>query len=244
MAYYINKLNQKIAYRFIKGRNPGIIFVHGLNSDMNGLKALSIEKYAKKNKISFLRFDCRGHGKSFGKFEDFSISEWKIDLINLLDNITVGPQILIGSSMGGWLTMLATKSRIKRIHGIIGLAAAVDFGNSMYNNLPKKNKNEIIKKGITNYNNSGFSYKLTKRFFNEANNNRILNKPFKFNKPMILIHGLKDKVVKSTMPMSILKKTSGEKIQINYLKSSDHRLSSNNDIKFILSTIDIIRKIK
>ena len=74
MAYYINNFNQKIAYKYTKGKSPGIIFVHGLNSDMQGIKALSIERYAKKNKLSFLRFDCRGHGKSFGKFENLSQS--------------------------------------------------------------------------------------------------------------------------------------------------------------------------
>ena len=95
MAFFINNLNQKIAYKYTKGRNPGIIFVHGLNSDMQGLKALCIEKYAKKNNMSFLRFDCRGHGKSDGKFENFSISDWKKDLIDLLDNIAKGPQIIV-----------------------------------------------------------------------------------------------------------------------------------------------------
>ena len=143
MSYLINKKKDKIAYNAIKGKSPGIIFIHGLNSDMNGLKAQSIEKYAKKNRLSFIRFDCRGHGKSYGKFEDFTISEWKEDLINIIDNLTTGPQILIGSSMGGWLMTLTAKARPGRIIGLIGLAAAVDFGKNFYNNLNKKNKNEI-----------------------------------------------------------------------------------------------------
>jgi len=143
MSYLINKKNQKIAYKMIKGKSPGIIFIHGLNSDMNGLKAQSIEKYAKKNRLSFIRFDCRGHGKSYGKFEDFTISEWKEDLINIIDNLTTGPQILIGSSMGGWLMTLTAKARTGRIIGLIGLAAAIDFGKNFYNNLNKKNKNEL-----------------------------------------------------------------------------------------------------
>ena len=79
MSYLINEKKQKIAYKMIKGKGPGIVFIHGLNSDMNGLKALSIEKYAKKNNLAFIRFDCRGHGSSSQKFEDFSISDWKED---------------------------------------------------------------------------------------------------------------------------------------------------------------------
>ena len=80
MAYFINNYNQKIAYNYIKGRAPGIIFIHGLNSDMQGKKALSIQKYARKKGLSFLRFDCRGHGKSYGRFHEFSVEDWKNDL--------------------------------------------------------------------------------------------------------------------------------------------------------------------
>ena len=100
---------------------------------MNGGKALDIERYARKNKLNFVRFDCRGHGKSEGKFEDFNMSDWKKDLLDIIDNVAKGPQILIGSSMGGWLMMLAAKARPKRIQGLIGLAAAPDFGKDLYN---------------------------------------------------------------------------------------------------------------
>ena len=110
-----HKSGEYISYSMIKGSSPNIIFLHGLMSDMNGTKALAIENFAKKNKQGYIRFDCRGHGKSFGKFEDFTISDWKEDVINILDNLTKGPQILVGSSMGGWLMILAAKSRPKKI---------------------------------------------------------------------------------------------------------------------------------
>ena len=240
MAYYINNLNQKIAYKYIKGINPGIIFVHGLNSDMQGLKALRIEKYAKKNKLSFLRFDCRGHGKSFSNFEDFNITDWKKDLIDLLDNITKGPQIIVGSSMGGWLMILAAKARKKRIFGLLGLATATDFGDNLYSDLSKKSRKELKNKGITKYTSNGFSYYLSNKFFKEAKKNNILNKPFRFNKPFILIHGTKDNVVDYMMPQKIMNNTSGKNVQIHYIKSSDHRLSSEQNLNCITSAIDAI----
>ena len=149
MSYIINKLNQKIAYKYIKGCSPGIVFVHGLNSDMQGLKAKSIEKYAKKNKLRFLRFDCRGHGQSFGRFEDFVISDWKQDLLDVIDKLTKGPQILIGSSMGAWLMILAANARPKKIAGLIGLSAAADFGYSLHKSLSLKNKNKDW--GVSNW---------------------------------------------------------------------------------------------
>ena len=241
MPFYKNKQNHKIAYKSLEGRELGIIFIHGLNSDMNGLKALTVERYARKNNLNFIRFDCRGHGKSEGRFEDFTISDWRKDLLDIIDHVAKGPQILIGSSMGGWLMMLAAKARPQRIKGMIGLAAAPDFGKDLYSALNKKNKKEITTKGITKYTSYGFSYYLTKKFFIEAEKNRVLKKPLRFSKPLVLIHGLKDNVVKEDVPRNILKKVTGKNVNIIYLKESDHRLSSDNDLKMITQSIEYIR---
>jgi pimeloyl-ACP methyl ester carboxylesterase len=241
MSYLINKKNQKIAYKAIKGKLPGIIFIHGLNSDMNGLKALSIEKYAKKNKIAFIRFDCRGHGRSHGEFENFTISDWREDVINVIDKLTNGPQILIGSSMGGWLMALAAKARPSKVSGLIGLAAAIDFGSHMYNSLSKKNINEIKKYGITKYSSYGFSYNLKLKFFVEAKKNNLLNKSFRFKKPVTLIQGMQDKIVDTNMPKKIMNIIIGNNIKIIYLKSSDHRLSLKTDLLLINNVIDNTR---
>ena len=241
MSYFINKKNQKIAYKRIKGKSPGIVFIHGLNSNMEGKKAIFIEKYAKKNKLSFIRFDCRGHGKSSGNFEDFTISDWKKDLFDIIDNLTKGPQILIGSSMGGWLMLLAAKSKKRKISGLIGLAAAADFGKDLFNSLSTKNKHDIKTKGITKYTYKGFAYYLTKEFFIHCTKNKILNKKINFNKPVILIHGNKDNIVKDTMPIKIMKKLSSKNVQIKFLKSSDHSLSSSADLINIKNSLDNIR---
>ena len=244
MPFYKNKQNHKIAYKSFKGKGLGIIFIHGLNSDMNGAKALTLEKYARKNNLNFIRFDCRGHGKSHGRFEEFTISDWRKDLLNIIDYVARGPQILIGSSMGGWLMMLAAKARPQRIKGMIGLAAAPDFGKDLYNSLNKKNKKEITTKGITKYSSYGFSYYLTKKFFIEAEKNRVLKNSFRFTKPLVLIHGLKDNVVEEDVPRKILKKVTGKNINIIYLKESDHRLSSETDLKMITQSIDYIQNLK
>ena len=241
MSYFINKKNQKIAYKRIKGKSPGIVFIHGLNSNMEGKKAIFIEKNAKKNKLSFIRFDCRGHGKSSGNFEDFTISDWKKDLFDIIDNLTKGPQILIGSSMGGWLMLLAAKSKKRKISALIGLAAAADFGKDLFNSLSIKNKQDIKTKGITKYTYKGFAYYLTKEFFIHCTKNKILNKKIRFNKPVILIHGNKDNIVKDTMPIKIMKKLISKNVQIKFLKSSDHSLSSSADLINIKNSLDNIR---
>ena len=244
MPFYKNKQNHKIAYKSLKGKGLGIIFIHGLNSDMSGNKALTVERYARKNKLNFIRFDCRGHGKSEGKFEEFTMSDWRKDLLDIIDNLARGPQILIGSSMGGWLMMLAAKARPQRIKGMIGLAAAPDFGKDLYNALNKKNKQEINTKGITKYMSYGFPFYLTKKFFIEAEKNRVLKKQFRYTKPLVLIHGLKDDVVKEDVPKKILKKVTGKNVNIIYLKESDHRLSSDTDLQIITQSIEYIRNLK
>ena len=242
MTYFLNKLNQKIAYKYINGRSPGIIFIHGLNSDMNGKKAINIENYAKKNKLSFIRFDLRGHGKSHGRFEDFTISDWKKDLIDIIDNIAKGPQILVGSSMGGWLMFLAAKARPKRIAGLIGLAAAPDYIDGFYKKLPLKKKQEMKKRGIIKYSSYGFSYHIKKKYIVDGRKNKILDKEFKWNKPLILIQGLKDNVVTPDVPEKIVKKVKGNQIQIKLLKNSDHRLSDPFDLKIMNDSIQSIVK--
>ena len=242
MTYFINKKKERIHYKSIKGKGPGIIFIHGLNSDMSGQKALSIERFARKNKLKFIRFECRGHGKSSGKFEDFTISDWKKDLLDIIDNIAKGPQILIGSSMGGWLMFLAAKKRPSKIIGMIGLAAAPDYINEFYKNLTNKKKQEIKKRGIIKYSSYGFSYLIKKKYFVDGKKNIILNKEFKWSKPLILIQGLKDKVVKPEVTEKIVKKIKGNQIQIKLLKNSDHRLSEPFDLKIINESIESIIK--
>ena len=143
--------------------------------------------------------------------------------------------------MGGWLMTLAAKSRPKKIAALLGLATAVDFGKDLYKNLSLKNKTELKINRFTKYTSYGFSYILTKKFFTEANKNNILNKHFRFKKPLILIHGLKDNVVNAKMQKKIIDIVNGDSVQIIYLKSSDHRLSKPEDLITINNAINNIR---
>ena len=171
---------------------------------------------------------------------DSTISDWKKDLLDIIDNIANGPQILIGSSMGGWLMLLAAKSRRFRIAGLIGLAPAADFTIYLFNELPKRVRDEINKKGISKLKKWNYKYIFTKKFFQDGGKNLVLKNSFSFNKPVILIHGLKDKDVLPEISQKILKKISSNKVQIRYLKNSGHRLSTNDDLKTIFNAIDNI----
>ncbi|MBG76833.1 MAG: alpha/beta hydrolase [Pelagibacteraceae bacterium] len=242
MSYFINKQKQYIAFNKTIGSDPGIIFIHGYNSDMSGEKAKYIEKYAKLKKISFVKFDCRGHGKSYGKIEEFVISDWKKDLLDIIDNKTKGPQLLIGSSMGGWLMMLAAKLRKTRICGLIGIAAAPDFTKDLYKSLSKKNKLKLQKNKVIKVRKWNYTYIWTKKLFSDGNKNLILNKKFSFNKPIILLHGLKDSVVPIDVPQKILKIIPNNNIELRLIKNGDHSLSKKNDLKKLINSIEYILK--
>ena len=207
---------------------------------MNGKKAIQVQKFARSHGHNFIRFDCRGHGKSFGKIEDFTISDWKDDLLNIIDKIAEGPQILVGSSMGGWLMMIASQLRGSRIIGLVGLAAAPDFTSDLFEKLPKKNQIQVKEKGITKLKKWGFNYIFKKKFFTDGKKNFVKNKKFKFRKPIILIHGSNDDVVSETVPQNFLEKTSGTNIQLRILKNSNHRLSTLKDLKNIKNALDYI----
>ena len=131
----------------------------------------------------------------------------------------------------------AAKARPSRVAGMVGLAAAPDYIDSFYNNLPSKKKQELNKKGVIKYSSYGFNYRIRKKYIVDGRKNKILNKVFKWNKPLILIQGLKDNVVKPNVPEKIIKKIKGNKIQIKLLKNGDHRLSELFDLKVINEAI-------
>ncbi len=243
MSYFINKQKQYIAYSKTIGSSPGIIFIHGYNSDMAGKKAKYIEKYAKSKKISFVKFDCRGHGKSDGKIEEFVISDWKKDLVDIIDNKTKGPQLLIGSSMGGWLMMLAAKLRKSRICGLIGIAAAPDFTKDLYKSLSKKNILNLKKNKFIRVRKWDHTYIWTQKLFTDGNKNLVLNKKLNFKKPIILLHGLRDDVVPINVPQRILKIIPSNNIELRLIKNGDHSLSKKSDLKKLVNSIEyILRK--
>ena len=137
--------NQTIAYNKIDGEKLGIVFLSGLKSDMTGQKAVALEEWAVENNHSFLRFDYSGHGISSGKFKDFVISDWILDAKTIITKLTKGPQILVGSSMGGWIMLALAKNKLVNVHSLIGIAVAPDFTKELiWNTLSDQKKEEVI----------------------------------------------------------------------------------------------------
>ena len=138
---------RRLAYHRTEGSSPGVVFIHGLNSNMNGDKAMGLELFCKQRGTSFLRFDLSGHGESSLNFKDCNITMWLEDLVSLLKCLTSGSQILVGSSIGGWLMFLYTMRNPDNIHGLIGVGAAPDFTEIVWKGLSKEEKQEVKKSG-------------------------------------------------------------------------------------------------
>ncbi len=234
--------NQTIAYNKIYGKKIGIVFLSGLKSDMTGQKAIALEEWAIKHNHSFLRFDYTGHGISSGKFEDFVISDWILDAKTVITKLTKGPQILIGSSMGGWIMLALAKKNLVNIHSLIGIAIAPDFTKELiWDTLPLQKKKEVI-------NNNKFSLnedlEISYQFIKDGKNNLVLNSPIEFKGSVYLYHGMMDAEVPFKLSEKVLKKiTKSNDVKLILEKHGEHRLSKNDEIETIKVLLNKISKI-
>ena len=212
---------------------------------MNGTKATALSKWCIENKLNFLRFDYSGHGESSGKIDKKCFSDWYMDAEFLIKKLTKGKQILIGSSMGGWVMLMLAKNLKKKIFGLIGLAAAPDFPKLLIWDKMKINQKKCLIKNrkITIRNNNDdsqniFSYKFIKDSFK----NLVLSEDLHFDGPVYLYHGMADTDVPYTLSIDIIKNIVGtQNVKLLLDKKAGHRLSEANQLKII---IDIIKKMR
>ena len=221
--------NRIIAYNKINGEKLGIVFLSGLKSDMTGQKVIALEKWALENNHSFLRFDYSGHGSSSGKFEDFVISDWILDAKTIINELTKGPQILVGSSMGGWIMLALAKEKSINIHSLLGLAVAPDFTKTLiWDTLSKQKKEEVI------FNNKFYlseDLEISYKFIKDGENNLVLNSPIEFEGSVYLYHGMMDTEVPYKISEEVLKKINiSNDIKLVLEKYGEHRLSKDNEI--------------
>ena len=246
MTSFINTPHgSTLAYNQIKGKNTGIIFLSGFGSDMQRKKALFIEKWAKDNNHSFLRFDYSGHGLSSGSLENTCFSDWYKDSEFLIKKLTTGKQTIIGSSMGGWIMLMLTKLMSQKIKSIIGLAPAPDFPKVLvWDKMSMTEKKQLAyEKKITVSNSDGscneFSYNLIKDSFQ----NLVLQDNIIFNGPVRLFHGMQDHDVPYNLSIDIMNKIKGSQdIKLLLDKKAGHRLSEKDELLTIVRLINDIFK--
>jgi len=215
--------------------NLYIVFLHGFMSDIEGEKPTAILKYAKKNKLGFLALEYSGHGKSSGKFTNGNISKWSKDVMVLIKKVVKKNNfILVGSSMGAWLSLNQFKNFEKQIKGFLGIGSAPEFlENLMWKKFTKKMKRETKKKGIINLKHGNHEYSITHQLIKDGRKNRILNKKINSQIDVTMIHGSRDEVVPQSYSKKVLKIFSKAKKKLVIIKNGDHSLSNKRSLKRI-----------
>ncbi|MQP64297.1 alpha/beta fold hydrolase [Niveispirillum sp. SYP-B3756] len=229
--------NSTIAYRRTAGRNPGLVFLGGFRSDMTGIKATSLEAWARETGRAFIRFDYQGHGASGGEWEQGSIGQWRDDALAVLDRLTEGPQILVGSSMGGWIALLVALARPERVAGLLGIAPAPDFTERMIRpRLGPAQVAALARDGRfiapSAYDPAG--YPITRHLLEEATAHLLLPGPIPLTCPVRLLHGQRDPDIPWQTSLELAAALEGEDVRVVLVKDGDHRLSRDADIALML----------
>ena len=223
----------RLAYRRLDGRTPGVVFLGGFRSDMTGVKATALEAACRRDGRAYVRFDYFGHGQSSGDFVDGTIGRWLDDALAVLDSLTEGRQILVGSSMGGWIMLLAARARPDRVAGLLGVAAAPDFTEDLiWARYDAAARAGLIDNGVR-YEPSGYDEEpvpISYRLIEEARDHLLLRRPIPVRCPIRLLHGKQDADVPWTTAERIAGKVSSEDVEVVLIDDADHRLSREEDL--------------
>jgi len=222
------------------GRSPGVMFHTGFCSNMGGEKAQALEAWARAKGHAFTRFDYQGHGGSSGAFVDGSIGLWLGDALAVLDAVTSGPQILVGSSMGGWMTVLVARTRPQRVAGLLGIASAPDFTQDLVQpRLPPEAQTALALQGVwyrpSEY--EGGPTAITRYLLEEARQHLVLRREIPFDGPVRLIHGQRDEDVPWQTSLRLAECLRSPDVRLTLVKDGGHRLSRPSDIALIVDTL-------
>lgn len=239
---------RNIAVRHRKGKTPGLVWLGGYRSDMIGTKAEALDNWAAQTGHSCLRHDYSGHGESGGEFTDGTISRWLEESLSVFDAFSDGPQILVGSSMGGWVALrmceeLAKRRQSERVHALLLLAPAPDFTHElMWPELTKDMKAQLETRG---YMEEPSEYSdepniFTRSLFEDGETNRVMTGPITTGCPVHILQGMQDPDVPYTHAMRLVEFLPAENVTMTLIKDGDHRLSREQDIDLLLRTVETL----
>jgi pimeloyl-ACP methyl ester carboxylesterase len=230
-----------IAYRRLAGAAPGVVFLGGYRSDMTGTKALFLEDYCRRRGRAYVRFDYFGHGASSGDFELGTIGRWREDAISVIDSLTTGPQILVGSSMSGWIMLLAALARPERVAALVGIAGAPDFTEELlWPRLSPAQRELLMHDGRvvlpSDYDPAGYLY--TRVLVEEGRRHLLLGDAIALDMPVRLLHGMRDRSVPWRHSLRLAERLTGGDVTVTLAKDGDHRLSTPADLALLARTLD------
>jgi len=229
----------KLAWSKLEGRSPTVVFLPGYGSDMTGDKATVLAAFCERRGQAMLRFDYSGHGASGGKFEDGTIGVWSTDALCAIDRLTEGPLVLVGASMGGWIALLAALARRERVVGLIGIAAAPDFTETlMWTRLSAEQRGALMEQGIIHQpSRYGDPTPITRALIEDGRNHRVLTGSVSLDCPVRLLHGQADPDVPWEIALRIANGLTSGDVQVILVKHGDHRLSRPQDLALLRRTL-------
>ncbi|MGH7047212.1 MAG: alpha/beta hydrolase family protein [Stellaceae bacterium] len=231
----------KLAYHRVRGAPPGIVFLEGSRSNMAGNKALHLDEYCRGRGSAYVRFDYFGHGQSSGDYGDGTIGRWAEDAVAVIDQLTEGPQILIGSSMGGWIMLLAALARVSRIAAIVGIAAAPDASEDLlWPRLDPAQREELLTTGSvtlpSEYDPAGYTYRRS--YIEDGRRHLVMRGEIALDCPVRLLHGTGDTSVPWQTSLRLAERLRSRDVTVTLVKDGDHRLSAPSDLARLGSTLD------
>ena len=239
MNFLKTESGRLIAYSLSEGKGPGVVFLGGFMSDMTGTKAHSLQAWCEEKKMPFLRFDYSGHGSSSGFFTDGCIGDWADDALATIVKLTKGPQILVGSSMGGWIALLLAQRIPDRIFGLVTVAAAPDFTeDGIWANFDNQTRKCLLEEGIVSVpSDYGSPYPITKRLIEDGRTHLVLRTPLRLPFPVRLLQGDQDKDVSVELANQLFQHIEGSDVCLTLLKGADHSFSRPNAIALLKTSI-------
>jgi pimeloyl-ACP methyl ester carboxylesterase len=229
----------ELAWARLDGTSPTVVFLPGFRSDMNGDKATALASFCARRGQAMLRFDYSGHGASGGQFVDGTIGRWTDDALALIDRLTAGPLVLVGSSMGGWIALLTALARPDRIAALVGIAAAPDFTEAlMWEAMTFDERATLMRDGVLRVPSQyGEPYPITRALIEDGRTRLLLDGPIALDRPVRLLHGQRDPDVPWEMALRIAERIIGDDVQVALVKDGDHRLSRPQDLALLCRTL-------
>ena len=224
----------------LPGASPTVVFCCGFRSDRSGTKAMTLDAWCGQRGQGYLRYDYSGHGESDGAFEDGTIGQWLADTLAVIDNLTTGPLLLVGSSMGGWIMLLTALARPHRICGLVGIASATDFTQDLlWNDLSDIQRNALERDGRielpSDY--SDDPHVITRELISEGRNHLLLDKPIALHCPVRLLHSLDDPDVPWETSLRTMQRIDNDNVRLILFKDAGHRMSRPEDLHQILLAV-------
>ncbi|MBC6442942.1 MAG: alpha/beta hydrolase [Rhodobacteraceae bacterium] len=231
---------RRIAYHQVPGDGPGVVFLGGFKSDMEGTKATYLDAWARRVGRAFLRFDYSGHGLSSGDFLDGTIGDWASDALAVIGTLTEGPQVLAGSSMGGWIALLVARRLPARVAALVGIAAAPDFTeDSMWDSFDTARRTALERDGRIEWQSdySGAPCIITRRLIEDGRTRLVLRDPLPLPFPVRLLHGTDDRDVDISVALRLMDRAESPDMRLTFVKGADHRFSDDDCLAMIEGAI-------